>query len=286
MPGRLDIRDRILQLDPKADCQQIVLLVGAYEYPWLIRKSLEFALFRSYGVPSISQLLDQTGQFKRHGQRRVDDTGLLLAEIVENGYDSPRGRQAIKIINRMHGRFDISNGDMLYVLSTFVFEPIYWTQKFGWRHPSHHENLANFYFWVEVGVRMAIKDIPPTIEEFEGFKQDYERERFVYQASNRRVADATLRVLQSWYPRPVRPLVRQVVYALLDDPLRRAFDYPKPLAPGETNGAWWVAAGGEALAVPAAAARALLAHAHCPPQLSRWLPSGESRSTRRRFKLR
>lgn len=229
MAGRFDIRDRILRLDPKADCQQIVLLVGAYEYPWLIRKSLEFALFRSYGAPSISQLLDQTGEFKRHGQRRVDDTGLLLAEIVENGYDSPRGRQAIKLINRMHGKFDIANDDMLYVLSTFVFEPIYWTQRFSWRRPSQHENLANYYFWVEVGARMAIKNIPPTIEEFEGFKQAYERERFRYQASNRRVADATLQVLQSWYPKPLRPIVRQVVYAMLDEPLRRAFDYPKPL---------------------------------------------------------
>ena len=229
MAGRFDIRDRILRLDPKADCQQIVLLVGAYEYPWLIRKSLEFALFRSYGAPSISQLLDQTGEFKRHGQRRVDDTGLLLAEIVENGYDSPRGRQAIKLINRMHGKFDIANDDMLYVLSTFVFEPIYWTQRFSWRRPSQRENLANYHFWVEVGARMAIKNIPPTIEEFEGFKQAYERERFRYQASNRRVADATLQVMQSWYPKPLRPLVRQVVYAMLDEPLRRAFDYPKPL---------------------------------------------------------
>lgn len=229
MAGRFEIRDRILGLDPKADCQEIVLLVGAYEYPWLIRKSLEFALFRSYGAPSISQLLDQTGQFKRHGQRRVDDTGLLLAEIVENGYDSPRGRQAIKLINRMHGKFDIANDDMLYVLSTFVFEPIYWTRRFGWRRPSQRENLANYHFWVEVGARMAIKSIPPTIEAFEGFKRDYERERFRYQASNRRVADATLQVLQNWYPKPLRPLVRQVVYAMLDEPLRRAFDYPKPL---------------------------------------------------------
>ncbi len=229
MAGRFDIRDRILRLDPKADCQEIVLLVGAYEYPWLIRKSLEFALFRSYGAPRISQLLDQTGQFKRHGQRRVDDTGLLLAEIVENGYDSPRGRQAIKMINRMHGKFDIANDDMLYVLSTFVFEPIYWTQRFSWRRPSHHENLANYHFWAEVGARMAIKNIPPTIEEFEGFKQDYERERFRYEASNRRVADATLQVLQNWYPKPLRPIVRQVVYAMLDEPLRRAFGYPKPL---------------------------------------------------------
>ena len=204
------------------------MLVGTYEYPWLIRKSLEFALFRSYGVPSISQLLDQTGQFKRHGQRRVDDTGLLLAEIVENGYDSPRGRQAIKTINRMHGKFDIANNDMLYVLSTFVFEPIYWTTRFSWRPPSHKENLATYHFWVEVGARMAIKDIPPTMEEFEQFKRGYEREHFCYQASNRRVADATIKVLEDWYPRPLRSLARQVVYALLDEPLRRAFDYPQP----------------------------------------------------------
>ena len=46
MAGRYDIRNRILQLDPVADCQEIVFLVGAYEYPWLIRKSLEFALFQ------------------------------------------------------------------------------------------------------------------------------------------------------------------------------------------------------------------------------------------------
>lgn len=229
MAGRFEIRDRILQLDPQANCQQIVLLVAAFEYPWLIRKSLEFALFRSYGVPSISQLLDRTGQFKRHGQRRVDDTGLLLAEIVENGYDSPRGRQAIQMINRMHGKFDIANDDMLYVLSTFVFEPIYWTRKFSWRRPSRHEDLANYHFWVEVGLRMAIKDIPSTFAEFERFKGDYERERFRYQSSNRRVADATLKVFEAWYPRLVRPLVRQVVYALLDEPLRRAFNYPKPL---------------------------------------------------------
>lgn len=45
--GRYDIYERIQQLDPERDCQTIVYLVGAYEYPWLIRKSLEFALFRT-----------------------------------------------------------------------------------------------------------------------------------------------------------------------------------------------------------------------------------------------
>ena len=97
---RFEIRDRIQQLDPVEDCQQIVFLVGTYEFPWLTRKALEFALFRSFGAPSISKILDRTGQFRDHGQRRFDDTALLIAELVENGYDSPRGRQAIRMMNR------------------------------------------------------------------------------------------------------------------------------------------------------------------------------------------
>ena len=227
MFGRFDIFRRIQQLDPQADCQQIVLLVGTYEYPWLIRKSLEFALFRSYGVPQISSVLDQTGQFRNHGQRRYDDTALLMAEILENGYDSPRGRQAIKIINRIHGKFGIGNTEMLYVLSTFLFEPITWTKRFGWRPPTCHEQQASYFFWLEIGKRMAIRDIPCSIEAFAEFKRDYERDNFRFDPANRRVADATIDVILAWYPRFLHPLVRQVVYALLDEPLRCAFDYPK-----------------------------------------------------------
>ena len=228
MWGRFVIRDRILQLDPATDCQQIVFLVGAYEYPWLIRKSLEFALFRSYAIPQISQLLDSTGQFRLHGQRRYDDTALLMAEIVENGYDSPRGHRAISMINRLHGKHDIGNDDMLYVLSTFLFEPIEWTTKFGWRQPTQIEILASYHFWVEVGRRMQISDIPDSLEAFAEFKREYERENCDYHPSNRRVADATIAILQSWYPRGMRWGVRWAVYALLDEKSRRAFNYLKP----------------------------------------------------------
>ena len=82
-----------------------------------------------------------------HGQRRYDDTALLMAEIVGNGYDSPRGRSAISVINRLHGKHSIANDDMLYVLSTFRFEPIEWTTKFGWRAPTRIEILASYHFW-------------------------------------------------------------------------------------------------------------------------------------------
>jgi len=227
MSRRFNILHQILQLDPEADCQEIVYLVGSYENPWLIKKSLEFALFRTYGVPSISRLLDRTGQFQSHGQRRYDDTSLLIAEITEHGYDSERGLQAIKVMNRLHGKYNISNNDMLYVLSTFIYEPIRWNTRFGWRKPTHHENLASYYFWREVGKRMGITEIPESLEAFEQFNRDYEYEHFQYVLSNRRVADNTIRILAEMYPAVLRPLVREGVYAMIDEPLRKAFGYPK-----------------------------------------------------------
>lgn len=227
MARRYDILHQVLQLDPEKDCQEITYLVGSYEYPWLIKKALEFALFRTYGVPKVSQLLDQTGQFHGHGQRRYDDTSLLIAEITENGYDSERGRHAIKTMNRLHGKYDIGNEEMLYVLSTFTYEPIRWSNRFGWRKPTHHENLASYYFWREVGKRMGIKDIPDTYEKFEQYNIDYEREHYTYDPANQRVADSTIKIMLDWYPKLLHPIVRQAIYALIDDPLRKALGYPK-----------------------------------------------------------
>jgi hypothetical protein len=217
---------KILQLDPRADHQQIVYLDAVYEFPWLLTKSLEFALFRTFAVPSIAQLLDKTQQFAKHGQRRYDDTTLIIAEISEHGYDSPRGRAAIRRMNRLHGRFDISNEDYLYVLSTFIFEPGRWIDRYGWRKTSENEKLASYYFWYEVGRRMGIRDMPGSYAAFEQFNIAYEREHFRFHPANYRVGEATMQVFLNWYPKPLHPVVREVVYAMLDAPLREAFGFP------------------------------------------------------------
>ena len=49
-----------------------------------------------------------------------------------------------------------------------------------------------------------------------------------FSPGGRAVSDATLDLLARFYPRPVRPLVRQATLALLDEPLRAAFRYPAP----------------------------------------------------------
>ena len=89
-PSLADIR----RLDPERDHQRIVYLDVCFEFPLDSVISSQLAFFRSYAVPSIGRLLDSTGEFARRAQRRYDDTELLIAEFVEHGHDSPRGRAA------------------------------------------------------------------------------------------------------------------------------------------------------------------------------------------------
>lgn len=198
-----------------------------YEFPWDTTRSLEIALMRTFCVPSISALLDKTGEFKHRPQRRYDDTGLLTTEIMKWGYNSERGIEAIGRMNAIHGRFKISNEDFLYVLSTFIYEPIRWNARFGWRLMCEQERLACFYFWREVGKRMHIQNIPETYEEFERYNLDYEQQHFHYSDTNRRTGEATRDLFLSWFPAILRRAIEPAIYALLDDRMLQAFGFPQ-----------------------------------------------------------
>ena len=61
--------DQIRALDPVRDHQRIVFLSTRVDFPFDTTRALEFALFRTFGVPSISGLLDRTGEFLRATQK-------------------------------------------------------------------------------------------------------------------------------------------------------------------------------------------------------------------------
>ncbi len=229
---------RIESLDPVADHQEIHRITAGIEFPWDYTRSLEFALFRTYCVPSISELLARTGEFEHRPQKRYDDTALLMAELVEHGYDSERGREALRVVNRMHGKYEIANDDMRYVLATFVYEPLDWIERYGWRPLHPHERLAAFHFYRAVGHRMGIRDIPDDFQAFHLFKMDYERRHFRYSADVHAVGVYTRDLFCSWFPRPLRPAARLGVHAMLDPAMLTAFGF-RP-APG------WVRAAAEA----------------------------------------
>ncbi len=223
-----DVRDEIRRLDPESDHQRIVHLNLCWDFPWDTLRALEFALFRTFAVPSISSLLDRTAEFARRPQRRYDDTGILIAEMLEFGHESDRGTRALRRMNEIHARFRIANDDYLYVLSTFAFEPSRWNRRFGWRPFLEAERQAYFHFWRAVGDRMGIRDVPPTADEFDAWSRAYERDRFRPAGSNRRVAEATRDLFLSRFPRPLRPVVEPAVRALLDEPVLRAFGFEAP----------------------------------------------------------
>ena len=217
-------------LDPKERARDILLALTAWDFPWDIERSLEFALFRTYALPAVSGLLVKTGEFQTRTRKRYDDTELILSEILENGADHPRGKAALERMNAMHGRFRIANDDFLYVLSTFVFEPQRWIDRFGWRPLTDQERLAMFYYYRDIGQRMGMTDLPDRPETLERFNRDYEAAHFQKADSNAVIGTATLDLLLGFYmPRFLFPLGRPFARALMDPPLLQAMGFaPAP----------------------------------------------------------
>jgi hypothetical protein len=228
--SRRGVVQEIERLDPEKDYERISFLSTNHDFPWDVEQSLSLAFFKTYGIPTISELLDRTGEFRERAQKRYDDTELVLAEIFDNGMDSERGREANRRLNRMHGRYAIRNEDYLYVLATFVLVPLRWNRKYGWRRYTRQEELATLNYWRALGRRMNIREIPDSIAELERWSDQFERDNLRFSESSRHVAEDTLGLFLSWYPAPLRPLIRPAVLALLDDELLDAFGYSHPPA--------------------------------------------------------
>lgn len=211
-------------IDPVAVCHRL----AGYDFSWELNRSLEIAVLKTFCVPRISSLLHQTGEFEHRTQKRYDDTGLILGNILKWGYDSPQGSAAIVQMNRIHQRFHIHNEDFLYVLSTLIYEPIRWNQHFGWRPFTSDEKQALFQFWRVVGERMGLGQIPETYEAFQNFNQAYEAEHFHYHPDNRAIGDAVVRLMQGWLPAIVAPLVPLVLRVVTDEPMRIALGWSTP----------------------------------------------------------
>lgn len=217
---RFAIRDYIQTLDPEYDCQEIAYQFTCYEFPWDVTRSLEFALFRVFGVAKGTPLLAQTGEFLQRTQKRYDDTVLILSEILEHGYDSPRGHAALVRMNKQHGRYGIPNDEYVYTLSTFILEPVRWIDRYGWRKVTEVEKQSFYYFWTELGRRMGIRDMPESYEAFDAFNRAYEKEHFRYSPDNEAIAVATRNLMLSWVlPKPFWRLGAPFIHALIDDSL-------------------------------------------------------------------
>lgn len=220
----------IAGLDATADCARIAYLLSMQLFPLTIEKALEYALFKTYAVPSISRILAATGEFTERAQKRYDDTVLVLAEINENGHEGARSAASYARLNAMHGRFKIRDEDFLYTLGTFVFEPIRALKLYGPRPMTPHEEEAWFQSYLRLGRGMKLNDLPADKNAFYAWYQDFERTQFRPAKSNRKVADATLDVLFDMLrvPSRLRGFAQGAAIALMEPHVAAAFEFQKP----------------------------------------------------------
>lgn len=227
--GRFDNLQKIEQLDPIKDHSEIVKLMVSYEFPWDFQRSyVDLVFVRFFAGPRMAGLVAKRGYAQAHPQHRYDDTSIMLFETIKYGYDSEQGRACIERMNYIHGHFPINNEDFVYITICLILEPIHWNQRFGWRLMSENERLAWLYFWLEIGQRMNIKNLPDSLEGMECFKNEYENKLVNESPATKELGRLFIQLVSSWFPLIPTPIIDVILRCLLDDKSLQAFDMQPP----------------------------------------------------------
>ena len=230
--------------------QAIINQQGELEFPFTFEKGLQFALFRTYGIPSISSLLASTSLFSSPAtaSKRYTDTTVLVAEFIARTYGSKAWIESLARLNCIHAPYQrqgrIREEDMLYTLALFAREPWRWVDRWEWRKFTEAERCATGVFWAAVGEGMGI-DYEPLLQQKRGgeatfrdglefleelcaWAEEYEEEHMVPDKKNWLIAEQTVALLLYLVPPPLKGLGKKAVFALMDERLRRAMMYPDP----------------------------------------------------------
>ena len=219
---------------------EIQVSIAQLEFPFSYEKALQFALFRTYGIPSISSLLAATQQLSTPNTacKRYTDTGVLLAEFIANEWGSERWADGVTRMNCIHAHYNgkIKNEDMLYTLNLFAGEAVRWIERWEWRSLSDVEKCAMGVFWRRLGDTMGIKykglpgyergngwkDGLEWLEEVMAWGQRYEEKYMVPSKVNWTVAEQTTKILLWPVPSWGKALGKKAVCVMMDDRLRAA----------------------------------------------------------------
>ncbi|KAF2089450.1 hypothetical protein K490DRAFT_36961 [Saccharata proteae CBS 121410] len=229
-----------------AEAHAIQTTLGEVEFPKIFSTSIFFALFKTYGIPSISSLLVSTGQLSSDAtaSKRAADTGIIITEVVLNKPSSPRAINGIARMNYLHDRYrkagKISDEDMLYTLALFALEPIRWTNRYEWRTLTDMERCAMGMYWKDLGDAMEIpytalksgkdgwRDGLQWLDELEEWSDAYEEQYMVPAEANNQLANATLNLALFPLPRWIRGVILSFALVLLDKRLRFAMMLDDP----------------------------------------------------------
>lgn len=225
------------------EAHRIQKIVSDAEFPALFEKGLQLALFRTYGIPSISKLLVNTAQLSttENVAKRYADTAVIISEIYSSAPTNERGIEAFARLNYLHNHYRksgrITNEDMLYTLALFMSHPCDWINRYEWRQLTDIEVCAIGTFHKGMGEAMLIKyELLPSnktgwrdglhfYQELDEWAKNYEKKYMLPHDDNYRIAIKTKELLLSTVPAFSHGLVAQLMSAAMDDRLCKAINF-------------------------------------------------------------
>ncbi|KAI9928851.1 hypothetical protein ASPWEDRAFT_348221 [Aspergillus wentii DTO 134E9] len=243
--AKYSTRESLAQMtdDEAFEIQQAMV---KFEFPFFFITALQFALFRTYGIPSISKLLVKTGEFSNAETsfKRYSDTNILIQEFMGNAPTSKRAYSGLARTRYMHSGYRASgkilDDDMLYTLGLFAIQPVRFVESYEWRKMTDLERCAMGTFWKSVGDGLDIsydklpsgktgfRDGVQWLEEIAAWSDEYEAQNMVPHPANRETADQTTPVILYMVPKPLEQFGLKFVSFMMDERLRKAMYYDPP----------------------------------------------------------
>ena len=163
----------------------------------------------------MAELLVKTGEMTGRPTKRAYDTGLVMYELISSGFDDPRGREMVRLLNRVHRPWPISNEDYQYVLAAFIVVPARWIERRGWRPLLPAERDASARFYLELARLMNIRDPPASYQEAAQLLDCYERKHMAPSAAGKVLMDKTQAIVVRKLPQPLKRVGPKLTSSLL-----------------------------------------------------------------------
>lgn len=222
-------RNLIKALDPNEDYLRIYQLTTLYDFSTDMRVGLNLAFYRIFAIPHMAELLAHSGEIINQPKKRAYDTALIMYEIIANGFDHPRSREMIRLLNRVHKPWPIGNDDYRFVLAALMVVPLRWLDRRGWRPLLPVERDASVRFYLEVARMMNIDDPPSTYQQAERLFDEYESAHLQASDAGRKLMASTQQIIVRHLPKPLKRFGPAITSGLFDQPdLTDALDLPTP----------------------------------------------------------
>ncbi|MFD7643950.1 oxygenase MpaB family protein [Kitasatospora sp. NPDC059795] len=198
--------------------------------PQRARVGLTLGFVRTFAVPEIAEVLSGTGRLASAPKARAKATGMMMFALIGHGVDSEPGRAIVAELAAMHRLPGVDAELMQYVLACFTVCPVEFTARNGGVTAAERE--AAFAFQAALARALELPPLPgPDLARIADWMREFEATRFAPSPAGQALWQSVSGLFAARLPGPLARHAPAFATALLDAPLRAAFNTPRPAWP-------------------------------------------------------